>query len=146
MLAFQDWLKKEYRRWCRRARTGKEDFLGFCYFLGYAPELVLAWMNEDAVPQGGQVLNLGGLLNRSVFMVLGLPEPVEEVWKAYASLSHLESDLRSRAADALWGADAEIRRRDLDPAGQEAREVLARVFEQNGFLVQHLEGKNPETK
>ena len=68
-----------------------------------------------------------------VYKVLGLPEPDKEILNAYASFSNLAGELRSKAAQALWEADAEIKQKQVAPESDEAKEILAKSFDKWGF-------------
>jgi len=134
MSKFQDWFNRKYRQW-RQSQPGEEDFLGFCFLLGYTPQTVLAWMHGETIPQDGDVLNIAGKFGVKIFSVLGIPEPDKELLKAYESFSHLAGNLRSKAAHALWEADVEIKQKQLSPDSDEAKAVLAKVFDKWGFSV-----------
>lgn len=131
---FPDWFKRKYRQWWQ-SQPGEEDFLGFCFLLGYTPQTVLAWMHGETIPQGGDVLSLAGMFGVKVFSILGIPEPDKELLKAYESFSHLAGDLRIKAAHALWEVDVEIKQKQLSPDSDEAKAMLTDVFDKWGFSV-----------
>ena len=132
MSNFPDWFKREYRRWSR-SQPGEEDFLAFCSLLGYTPNTVLSWLHGESTPQNGEVLSIAGMFGVKVYKVLGLPEPDKEILNAYASFSNLAGELRSKAAQALWEADAEIKQKQVAPESDEAKEILAKSFDKWGF-------------
>ena len=134
MSNFPDWFTQEYRRW-NKTRPGEEDFLAFCSLLGYTPETVLSWMHGESIPQNGEVLSIAGMFGVKVYKVLGLPEPDKEILKAYASFSNLAGELRSKAAHALWEADAEIKNNRIPPQSDEAKAIIAKTFDKWGFAV-----------
>lgn len=70
-----------------------------------------------------------------VYKVLGLPEPDKEILKAYASFSNLAGELRSKAAQALWEADVEIKNNKISPQSDEAKAIIAKTFDKWGFAV-----------
>lgn len=132
MSNFPDWFKREYRRWSR-SQPGEEDFLAFCSLLGYTPNTVLSWLHGESIPQNGEVLSIADMFGVKVYKVLGLPEPDKEILKAYASFSNLAGELRSKAAHALWEADAEIKQKQVAPESDEAKAILAKSFDKWGF-------------
>lgn len=134
MSNFPDWFKREYRRWSR-SQPGEEDFLAFCSLLGYTPETVLSWMHGESTPQNGEVLSIAGMFGIKVYKVLGMPEPDKELTKTFNSFSNLAGELRSKAAHALWEADVEIKQKQLLPESDEAKAVLAKVFDKWGFRI-----------
>jgi len=134
MSNFPDWFKREYRRWSR-SQPGEEDFLAFCSLLGYTPNTVLSWLHGESTPQNGEVLSIAGMFGIKVYKVLGLPEPDKEILKAYASFSNLAGELRSKAAQALWEADVEIKNNKISPQSDEAKAIIAKTFDKWGFAV-----------
>jgi transcriptional regulator with XRE-family HTH domain len=132
MSNFPDWFKREYRRWSR-SQPGEEDFLAFCSLLGYTPNTVLSWLHGESTPQNGEVLSIAGSLVLKFTRWLGLPEPDKEILKAYASFSNLAGELRSKAAHALWEADAEIKQKQVTPESDEAKAILANRLTSGGF-------------
>jgi len=134
MSNFSDWFKREYKRW-NKSRSGEEDFLAFCSFLGYTPETILSWIHGESIPQNGEVLSIAGMFGVKVYKVLGLPEPDKEILKAYASFSNLAGELRSKAAHALWEADVEIKNNRIPPQSDEAKAIIAKTFDKWGFAV-----------
>ena len=134
MSNFPDWFKREYRRWSR-SQPGEEDFLAFCSLLGYTPEIVLAWMHGESIPQNGEVLSIAGMFGVKVYKVLGMPEPDKELFKTFNSFSNLAGELRSKAAHALWEADVEIKQKELLPESDEAKAILAKAFDKWGFTI-----------
>jgi hypothetical protein len=134
MSNFPDWFKREYRRWSR-SQPGEEDFLAFCSLLGYTPNIVLSWLHGESTPQNGEVLSIAGMFGVKVYKVLGLPEPDKEILKAYASFSNLAGELRSKAAHALWEADVEIKNNKISPQSDEAKAIIAKIFDKWGFTV-----------
>lgn len=134
MSNFPDWFTKEYRRW-NKTRPGEEDFLAFCSLLGYTPETVLSWMHGESTPQNGEVLSIAGMFGIKVYKVLGLTEPDKELLKAFASFSNLAGELRSKAAHALWEADVEIKNNRISPQSDEAKAIIAKIFDKWGFAV-----------
>lgn len=134
MSNFPDWFKREYRRWSR-SQPGEEDFLAFCSLLGYTPNTVLSWLHGESSPQNGEVLSIAGMFSVKVYKVLGLPEPDQEILKAYASFSNLAGELRSKAAHALWEADLEIKNNKISPQSDEAKAIIAKSFDKWGFSV-----------
>ena len=134
MSNFPDWFTREYRRWSR-SRPGEEDFLAFCYLLGYTPETVLSWMHGESIPQNGEVLSIAGMFGVKVYKVLEMPEPDNELLKTFNSFSNLAGELRSKAAHALWEADVEIKQKQLLPESDEAKAILTKAFDRWGFTV-----------
>lgn len=92
-------------------------------------------MHGETTPQNGEVLSIAGMFGIKVYKVLGLPEPDKELLKTYESFSNLAGELRSKAAHALWEADVEIKQKQLLPESDEAKAILAKVFDKWGFTV-----------
>lgn len=134
---FPEWFKREYRQWCQ-SQPGGEDFLAFCSHVGYSPDTILAWIKGESIPQGGEVLNLAWLFGIEVYQALGLDEPDPELMKVYQSLSKLVGELRGKAANALWEADGEIKRREIPPESDQAKVILLNVFNKFGFSISEV--------
>ncbi|PKO06209.1 MAG: hypothetical protein CVU41_08885 [Chloroflexi bacterium HGW-Chloroflexi-3] len=90
-------------------------------------------MHGESTPQNCEVLSLAGLFGIKIYKVLGLPEPDKELLKTFNSFSNLAGELRSKAAHALWEADVEIKQKQLLPESDEAKAILAKVFDKWGF-------------
>lgn len=134
MSNFSAWFNRVYKRWIR-SQAGEEDFLAFCDSLGSPPAKVLGWLHGDLVPEGPEILSIGGMLGTEVYSTLGLHEVDPELLKVYHAFSHLHGEFRSRLAHALWEANVEIKNNKILPQSAEAKAIIAKTFDKWGFTV-----------
>jgi hypothetical protein len=127
MSKFPVWFKQAYRQ-RSRSQPGEEDFLAFCELLGYAPAIVLGWLQGDIVPQGAELLSIAGVFGTKVYSLLGQPEPDPELVKIYNSFSHLNGEYRSKLALALYEVELRLKQENLTVKSSEAKEIFECVF------------------
>lgn len=132
MSKFPDWFKRAYKQWSR-SQPGEEDFLAFCELLGYAPAIVLNWLQGDSIPQGAELLSIAGLLGTKVYSLLDQPEPDSELLKIYNSFSHLTGEHRGKLAHALWEAQTQMSQKGVTVRSKEAKSILSQAFKKWGF-------------
>lgn len=132
MSKFPDWFKRAYKQWSQ-SQPGEEDFLAFCELLGYAPAIVLNWLQGDSIPQGAELLSIAGLFGTKVYSLLGQPEPDPELVKIYNSFSHLSGESRSKLALALYEVELRLKAEKLSVKSNQAKEILEVVFAKYGL-------------
>jgi len=132
MSKFPDWFKRAYKQWSQ-SQPGEEDFLAFCELLGYAPAIVLNWLQGDSIPQGAELLSIAGLFGTKVYSFLGQPEPDPELLKIYNSFSHLSGESRSKLALALYEVELRLKAEKLSVKSNQAKEILEVVFAKYGL-------------
>lgn len=127
MSKFPDWFKRAYKQWSQ-SQPGEEDFLAFCELLGYAPAIVLNWLQGDSIPQGAELLSIAGLFGTKVYSLLGQLEPDPELVKIYNSFSHLSGESRSRLALALYEVELRLKAEKLSIKSNQAKEIFEEIF------------------
>ncbi len=132
MSKFPDWFKRAYKQWSQ-SQPGEEDFLAFCELLGYAPAIVLNWLQGDSIPQGAELLSIAGLFGTKMYSLLGQPEPDPELLKIYNSFSHLSGESRSKLALALYEVELRLKAEKLSVKSNQAKEILEVVFAKYGL-------------
>lgn len=132
MSKFPDWFKRAYKQWSQ-SQPGEEDFLAFCELLGYAPAIVLNWLQGDSIPQGAELLSIAGLFGTKVYSLLSQPEPDPELLKIYNSFSHLSGESRSKLALALYEVELRLKAEKLSVKSNQAKEILEVVFAKYGL-------------
>ena len=132
MSKFPDWFKRAYKQWSQ-SQPGEEDFLAFCELLGYAPAIVLNWLQGDSIPQGAELLSIAGVFGTKVYSLLGQPEPDPELVKIYNSFSHLNGESRSKLALALYEVELRLKAEKLSVKSNQAKEILEVVFAKYGL-------------
>ena len=132
MSKFPDWFKRAYKQWSQ-SQPGEEDFLAFCELLGYAPAIVLNWLQGDSIPQGAELLSIAGLFGTKVYSLLGQPEPDPELVKIYNSFSHLKGEFRGKLAQALYEVEQRLSEKKISVASTEAKAIIDMVFMKHGL-------------
>ena len=132
MSKFPNWFKRAYKQWSQ-SQPGEEDFLAFCELLGYAPAIVLNWLQGDSIPQGAELLSIAGLFGTKVYSLLGQPEPDPELMKIYNSFSHLSGESRSKLALALYEVELRLKAEKLSVESNQAKEIFEVVFAKYGL-------------
>jgi hypothetical protein len=127
MSKFPDWFKRAYKQWSQ-SQPGEEDFLAFCELLGYAPAIVLNWLQGDSIPQGAELLSIAGLFGTKVYSLLGQLEPDPELVKIYNSFSHLSGESRSKLALALYEVELRLKAEKLTVKSNQAKEIFEEIF------------------
>lgn len=127
MSKFPDWFKRAYKQWSQ-SQPGEEDFLAFCELLGYAPAIVLNWLQGDSIPQGAELLSIAGLFGTKVYSLLGQLEPDPELVKIYNSFSHLSGESRSKLALALYEVELRLKAEKLSIKSNQAKEIFEEIF------------------
>ena len=127
MSKFPNWFKRAYKQWSQ-SQPGEEDFLAFCELLGYAPAIVLNWLQGDSIPQGAELLSIAGLFGTKVYSLLGQLEPDPELVKIYNSFSHLSGESRSRLALALYEVELRLKAEKLSIKSNQAKEIFEEIF------------------
>ncbi|MCX6054111.1 MAG: hypothetical protein NTZ74_04200 [Chloroflexi bacterium] len=107
--------------------------MAFCELLGYAPAIVLNWLQGDSIPQGAELLSIAGLFGTKVYSLLSQPEPDPELLKIYNSFSHLSGESRSKLALALYEVELRLKAEKLSVKSNQAKEILEVVFAKYGL-------------
>jgi hypothetical protein len=104
-----------------------------CSILGYRPATVVDWIEGETIPKCPEVLSIAGLFGVKVYQILDMPVPHEELVKIYKSLTHLQGEIQSRLAQAIWEDDLEMKQKQLTPETEEAKVIRTKSFEKWGF-------------
>ena len=129
---FTKWFLKAYKQWCKK-EVGEEDFIGFCFHLGYPPYKVLDWQNGNAVPSGSEVLSIADLLGIEVYTVLGLEKPDQELLDIFDKFSHFKGELRGNLSQALYEANLEIESNNLSNDTEGMKAIVQKTMKKWGF-------------
>ncbi len=132
MSKFPDWFKRAYKQWSQ-SQPGEEDFLAFCDLLGYAPAIVLNWLQGEAIPQGAELLSIAGVLGTKVYEILGQAAPDPELVKIYNSFSHLNGEPRSKLALALYEVELRLKAEKLSVKSNQAKKIFEVIFANYGL-------------
>jgi len=127
MSKFSKWFTQSYKRWSR-SQPREEDFLAFCDLLGYSPAKVLAWMYDESIPEGSEILSISSIFGGKIYSILEQPQPDPDLVKIFESFAHLNGGFRSNLAYALWEADLEIKHNNWDSNSEDAQLVLLKSF------------------
>jgi hypothetical protein len=133
MPTFINWFNRKYTQWVRSQPGKKEDFLRFCELLGYPPARVLDWMEGSTIPQGSEVLCLAGLFGMEVYPLLSIPEPDIEILENFQAIDSLSGKHRAQLAQAIFESYTEIEHRGIAVNSEQAKKILAAVFQKWGF-------------
>ena len=133
MPTFTKWFKRKHTQWVRSQPGKKDDFLGFCEFLGYPPAKVLDWMNGSNIPQDTEVLCLAGLFGMEIYQLLCIPEPDPKILENFQAFGNLSGKHRAQIAQAIFESQTEIEQRGIAFNSEDAKKIFADVFQKWGF-------------